>query len=880
LGNFRLPPISAERLPSGRSFGAGEVGSARRIIGPETGAAKSTVRSLRRVAGLAVSASILFCANAQARGDGAGMNDSLKDPFKGPFSGVYEVRGEGFVHNVGDIWVNVTNLGVVGNPWKTVSTDPSCQYPPGSGVEYLWGAGLWVGAKIGENAEPRVSTALLDWEFRPSTLPLDTIYESYEGFPGGMRFFNDDGDVDFVGREIVDEEVHDGRDNDRDGLIDEDFGAISQQMFTCVYRDDTPQALNTYPDHVPMGLEVTQRSFAWGIPGSDDFVGIEYTIKNDGARNLRDVYLGFFCDADVGPESDELYWLDDRAGLVEIDTTVGGGGEGGCEVKPQRLRLMVGETHDNDGDQGRARGWLGTVLMGHTTDLRGRKAPPKVAVTSFRFVSGGAAYERCGNPRNDLQRYDLLSSNMIGCPPGRLSAVEDADYKMFFGTGPFKELKRGKTLTLRVAFVIGEGRQELKENAVAAQRIYNGEYRDLDNDPFTGVRGKETCLKLEPGEVSWRFDPVSHCDLPDEYRMNPEYAPVLISAGSCVENPRQWVDYDCDPCTGIEGRESLVRWRGATAPPCPRVETDFPPEEEYPCHTLSFSEETGAATRERIRGPAVQLLSHDEAVTIRWNNASELVTDPLSGRYDFAGYRIWRAEQWDRPVGSTGPSPELWILLAEYRLPRYLEPGKGQMDLTTARAQEEMAPCDTVDAGKDRYLYPVGYYRHRDDHVLNGFTYFYSVTAFDLNDTGEIEPRTGKKKKSMLECRRTAAEDQAVVPESDPSEDAGEVFVVPNPYYGSTAWDLTPNPKDPTGTHVDFMNMPKGPWTVRIYTMAGDLVRTLENDTGRDVGQVRWDLVSRNGQDVATGIYIYSVQSRYGSQVGKIAVLQERTYTR
>jgi hypothetical protein len=690
------------------------------------------------------------------------------------------------------------------------------------------------------------------------------------------RFFS--GNSDHPRYPKIPEEIHDGRDNDGDGLIDEDFGAISQQMFTCVYRDDSPVALNTYPEHVPMGLEITQKSFAWGIPGSDNFVGLEFTVKNDGRHDLNNVYLGFFCDADVGPESDDFYWLDDRAGLVEIDTTVGGDGGGGCSETPERLRFLVGETHDNDGDGGRAEGWFGTMLLGHTTDPKGIKAPPTVGLTSFRFVSGGAAYENCGDPRNDFQRYDLLSSNMIGCRPEQSSATGDADYRIFFGTGPFKGLRKGEELTLQVAFVIGDGRHGMIENAVAAERIFNGEYRDLDKNPRTGMKGKETCLSREPDESIWRFDPVTHCGLPEEFRMRPEYKPVWITKTRCVL--QQWVDFDCDPCTGIGGREALVRWRGATAPPCPQIETVFPPEEEYPCHTLTGNEDTGVTTRDAISRPTVQLVAQDEAVLIRWNNASELVADPVSKKFDFAGYRVWRAEQWERPEGSTGPTPELWILLAEYRLPEYLEPGKGQIDLGVARESAEIDPCSTVDAAKGLYLYPVGYYQHKDEHVLNGFTYFYSVTAFDINDTNERDPRTGEMKKFTLECRRVASEDQAVIPKSGPSGELGEVFVVPNPYYGSAVWDLVPNPRDPTGTHVDFMSMPKGPWTINIYTMAGDLVRTLKNDGGHDVGQVRWDLVSRNGQDIVTGIYLYSVESQYGSQVGKFVILKDRTYSR
>jgi hypothetical protein len=825
----------------------------------------------------AVVLSFVLCAQADARGTIVGV-DNPRSGVKDPFRGSYEVRGEGFVHNTGNLLVNVTNLGVIGNPWKTLSTDPSCQYPPGSGVEYLWGAGVWVGAKIGEDPTPRVSTALDQLELRPSTLPIDTIYESYEGFPGGERLINDDGDVDEFGEMLRDEEIHDGKDNDGDGLIDEDFAAISQQMFTCVYRDDTPEALNTYPEHVPMGLEITQKSFSWGIPGSDNFVGIEYTIKNDGKHDLHDVYLGFYCDADVGPVGGEFYWRDDRAGLVEIDTTIVRSGEGGCEMRPETLKLVVGETHDNDGDEGLTKGWFGVVLMGHKIDLTGRRAPTSVGFTSFRLVSGGAAYENCGDPRNDLQRYDLLSSGLIGCPPGQLSAPEDADYRMFFGTGPFAELKRGAEFTLEIAFVIGDGRQGLIENAVAAQRIYNGEYMDVDLNPRSGNNGEETCLTREPGDPAYSFDMVRHCGLDDSYYLG--YRPERITAADCEQNPVQWVNYDCDWCTGIDGKEALVRWRGATAPPCPRIETAFAPDEEYPCHTLGVIGETGSATLDPIREPTVQLTTQDEAVTIRWNNASELVADPLSKEYDFAGYRVWRAEQWERPEGSTGPTPELWILLAEYRLTKYVEPRTGHIDLSMARNEEVTDPCYAVDEAEGLYMYPVGYYEHIDEHVLPGFTYFYSVTAFDINDTGVVNPRTGEMDKFTLECRHVASEDQAIVPMTEPRPDIGDVFVTPNPYYGNARWDLGPNPSDPTGTHVDFMNLPNGPWTVRIYTLAGDLVRTLENDSGNDIGQVKWDLVSRNGQDIVTGVYLYSVESTYGSQVGKFVVLQDSNYGR
>ena len=58
-----------------------------------------------------------------------------------------------------------------------------------------------------------------------------------------------------------------------------------------------------------------------------------------------------------------------------------------------------------------------------------------------------------------------------------------------------------------------------------------------------------------------------------------------------------------------------------------------------------------------------------------------------------------------------------------------------------------------------------------------------------------------------------------------------------------------------------FNNLPQAHNTIRIFTVAGDLIQTLEHDGYNQVGQVSWNLVSRNGQEIVSGIYLYSVQS-------------------
>ena len=174
-----------------------------------------------------------------------------------------------------------------------------------------------------------------------------------------------------------------------------------------------------------------------------------------------------------------------------------------------------------------------------------------------------------------------------------------------------------------------------------------------------------------------------------------------------------------------------------------------------------------------------------------------------------------------------------------------------------------------------------------DHNVKNGFIYFYSVTAFDSTGSGD--------KISQLASRRSAVESEGVVPQVgvDTKSMGKHVWVVPNPYRGErfindrpSAWDLTPNATDPTGTHVDFYGLPPGPWTIKIFTVSGDLVVELhswdavnesvrgevtdangtkhpgynrQQDNAND-GQARWNLISRNGQDVVSGIYLFTVE--------------------
>jgi hypothetical protein len=83
-----------------------------------------------------------------------------------------------------------------------------------------------------------------------------------------------------------------------------------------------------------------------------------------------------------------------------------------------------------------------------------------------------------------------------------------------------------------------------------------------------------------------------------------------------------------------------------------------------------------------------------------------------------------------------------------------------------------------------------------------------------------------------------------------------------------------PSDKDPTGSKIAFRNLPQTVSTIKICTLSGDLVQEAQHDGTQGDGTYFWNLISRNGQNVVSGIYLYTVDS--GSQTcrGKFVIIR------
>jgi hypothetical protein len=104
--------------------------------------------------------------------------------------------------------------------------------------------------------------------------------------------------------------------------------------------------------------------------------------------------------------------------------------------------------------------------------------------------------------------------------------------------------------------------------------------------------------------------------------------------------------------------------------------------------------------------------------------------------------------------------------------------------------------------------------------------------------------------------------------------DLDRIAVVPNPYVGAASWEPSNIVVGRGERRIYFINLPRQ-CTIRIYTISGRLVETLEHNSTIDNGQESWNLVSKDGMDIAFGIYVYHVDAPgIGEKINKFAIIK------
>jgi hypothetical protein len=232
-------------------------------------------------------------------------------------------------------------------------------------------------------------------------------------------------------------------------------------------------------------------------------------------------------------------------------------------------------------------------------------------------------------------------------------------------------------------------------------------------------------------------------------------------------------------------------------------------------------------------------------VTLDWSENAEQVenfTDPNrndDAEKPFEGYRVWKSTE-----SSTGP----WTLLGEYDVPGNAFGSNSGLQRT---------------------------YTDRD--LVNSVPYYYAVTSYSKPDT-----TIGQDGWPSQQTSRNATSVE-VVPSTGTAPDVGSVKAVPNPYRGdiryqdyNPPWEKPPEDRSrwlEQDRKMAFVNLP-GDCQIRIYTVSGVLVRTLDHD--RDgTGIETWNLTSSSDQAISSGIYLFTVKDNDGDvQTGKFVIIK------
>ncbi|MFA6470005.1 MAG: hypothetical protein WCW35_14005 [Bacteroidota bacterium] len=105
--------------------------------------------------------------------------------------------------------------------------------------------------------------------------------------------------------------------------------------------------------------------------------------------------------------------------------------------------------------------------------------------------------------------------------------------------------------------------------------------------------------------------------------------------------------------------------------------------------------------------------------------------------------------------------------------------------------------------------------------------------------------------------------------------DLSRIRVVPNPYVAAEIWEPRNTFTSGRGPReIHFINLP-AQCTIRIFNVAGALVRKIEHESAREDGTAIWDVLSDEKFEIAYGIYVYHIDAPgIGAKTGTFAIIK------
>ncbi|MFH1686883.1 MAG: hypothetical protein ABIE70_05105 [bacterium] len=783
------------------------------------------------------------------------------------------------VHNNGLLLNVMNNNGILGNIFNYEylgmnKQAPSFYHPDYSRIQHGYYAALWVGGIV--NKDTLVSVAIdVDWnpwdweypmEFWPDVWPLGQI-ERKSSLPNSPYY---------------------------------DFRAKAEQQFTATFTDTFEREwfvpANSWDrrEHRPLNIEVTQTSYSWSFKYAKDFIIVDYNLKNLGRETIKDAYAGLYYVGCVHHRGEQPYApSDDVAGYIysaEPDYA-------DCGTEPIRAAYI----RDNDG-------WSWSfpwnfVRTSSAFAIASLSMPAIDARNNFNWFSNSwssyfnwgprqsGTYEYpfrrfadggLGEPKSDADKYYMMARPEIDYP-GHEAMVDYTDEGWLPAHHQAGTIARGHL----PEFVTSYGPVTIEPYGSARFTIVLCIGEDIHWDPEAY---REIFDTLSPGHFAGQLD---WSDLIENIKW----------AKRIYDNPG--VDTDGD---GDSGR---YIWY---------VDPETAESTQVFCEGDGVPDFRGAAPPPP---PEVRVGTENNRITVRWNGRdTESAFDPFSGVRDFEGYRVYIARsrrpeeftmiashdhldfnryRWDSrrrrfilnelpftldslrtiygedldPSAYSHDNPlshngSLWYFeTVDYNASDLLDPA----NIHKLYPEAAYDTADVDEAGRMRYYE----YEYVINDLLPNVPYWVSVSAFDFgHPPKDLEPLESAPIQNAVEV---FAADQGAAVLADGHLN---VYCYPNPYRidGNYASRGLENRSDETWAEraraIWFANLPNE-CTVSIYTLDGDLVDRLEHNEPPGSGTASreaWDLINRNNEAIVTGLYYWVVESPYGQQIGKVAVIK------
>ncbi len=635
-------------------------------------------------------------------------------------------------HKIGMLWQRITNFSYFGDD-AYENRSPSCDWPGGSGNSYLYRGSLWMTAKIDGQVHSSQSES---HEFAA----IDSIHV-------------------FTGDDAVSEE----------------------DTYTKYYDVKAPLSVG----HTPLGIELTEKTYAWSAGFADDFIIYEITVKNVGIDTDDDGY------PDTDRDLEEFYFT------YRLDGDVSKLSSWPCEYKfsNQDDHVMANGFNDPSATWYDSSPWdwvklfpfMDSQIKSDSTIFEELKSVPIDSTMMFMWDG-----DKPGFPADNGQADDFANPAADGTlqSPGFLGLKVLKTEPASFGPSSFHTC-----------------------------HIYN--------DPGTD---QETWDRMIGDPVYEDIILVNGLPYPLDYRGILTYGPIdTLKAGDSVTVTFA-LGVGCDPDSG--GIYSLLEFVNIMDVAQYIVDNDFSMDisslmPDAPItEVVEFYDANGAF----------------QGVNINWDNAAE-------SHSSFKGYRVWKSAGKNASTGDYN-----WEVMETYypdSSGSWPPPGISKSSVSS--------------------------YSILDTDVDFGFFYYYSVQAIcEVTD-----PPIG-----LTETNKLDANSYVPITPTAPADNTtlDNVKVVPNPYIGSADWN-NPMPSDgnPWEHRIVFFNLPSDA-SITIFTLDGDYVDKIYAGEGAWVGEglpessegaAEWDLITRNDQEAAPGIYMYVVKSpSLGSKVGKFVIIR------